>query len=215
MDNKPAIQTSATVNPIDISFTNKVTHVYVKVDEPKGLSPRFEGPYRIMSRPSRSQIQVRVGSFADGSPRLVTYNWQSCKPAHMREYAPEGSRPNIGRRPNPTADPGLLTKQATGCNSGNEPVDSHETSSSTQQQPPSSPAERGKFKRDSRRDSSNDPLPENRPAPHPGYVEKGPLITRQMFDQWTPELLNLPPSGRPVRTTRNPAPKYVDAVCNG
>ena len=176
MDNKPAIQTSATVDPIDISFTDKVTHVYVKVDEPKGLNPRFEGPYRIMSRPSRSQVQVRVGSFVDGTPRLVTFNWQSCKPAHMRENAPEGSRPNIGRRPNP---PTVQTTLNENVNNAADSVatsnqNSHETSSASCQQPSLRPAERGKFKRDS---SPSKPL------------------TR-----------------RPVRSTRNPAPTYVDAM---
>ena len=145
MDNKPAIQTSATVDPIDISFTNKVTHVYVKVDDPKGLSPRFEGPYRIMSRPSRSQIEVRVGSFADGTPRLVTFNWQSCKPAHMRENASESSRPNIGRRPNPPTVQNKLNKDAADS-SGNERPDNHETSSPESQHSSFLPAERGKFK---------------------------------------------------------------------
>ena len=34
---RPALQTSATVEPLDISFTEKATHVYVKVDNPQGL----------------------------------------------------------------------------------------------------------------------------------------------------------------------------------
>ena len=39
---------------------------------------------------------------------------------------------------------------------------------------------------------------------------KKPIITREMFDKWTPELLNLP--SRPVRSTRNPQPNYVGAM---
>ena len=138
MDNKPAIQTSATVDPIDISYTENITHVYVKVDEPRGLSPRFEGPYRVMGRPSRSQVQVRIGSYADGTPRLVTYNWSWCKPAHLRENAPEGARPNIGRRPKPTASSSLL-------NVNNDAIGEkdRETSIPVGQNPPSEPA---KFK---------------------------------------------------------------------
>ena len=95
---RPALQTSATVEPLDISYTNKATHVYVKVDNPQGLSCRFEGPYQIVSRPSRSTVEVRIGSFVDGRPRLQTYNWQSCKIAHVREGAPEGQRPTLGRK---------------------------------------------------------------------------------------------------------------------
>ena len=46
--------------------------------------------------------------------------------------------------------------------------------------------------------------------PHPDYLKKGPVITDEMFQKWTPDLLNLP--RRPVRATRNQSPKYVDAI---
>ena len=101
LENKKAQQTSTVTNPIDMSKTNKATHVYVKVAEPRGLNPRFEGPYAIVSRPSRSQIQVRVGSYASGAPRLLTFHWDMCKIAHMRDGAEVGSRKNIGRKPGP------------------------------------------------------------------------------------------------------------------
>ena len=38
LDARPALPTSATVNPIDISITDRATHVYVKVTDPKVLS---------------------------------------------------------------------------------------------------------------------------------------------------------------------------------
>ena len=170
MDNKPAIQTSATVEPIDISFTENITHVYVKVEEPRGLCPRFEGPYRVISRPSRSQVQVRVGSFADGSPRLLTYHRSSCKPAHMRDGALEGSRPNIGRRPNPTVvKTSLMGNKQPSESTNSEPAspDDHATSTTSSPHLLSTPAERGKFE------------------------------TRNT---------------RPVRSTRNANPSYVDAI---
>ena len=98
LEARPALQTSSKPNKIDISNTDNVSHVYVKVEEPRGLNPRFEGPYEIVARPSRSQVQVRVGSYATGEPRLLTYHWSWCKPAHMREGADVGSRPKLGRR---------------------------------------------------------------------------------------------------------------------
>ena len=76
---RPAIPTSTVVDPIDLSHTEKARFVYVKVDQPSGLQARFEGPYPIVSRPSRSTITVRIGSFIDGKPRLQTYNWNLCK----------------------------------------------------------------------------------------------------------------------------------------
>ena len=116
LDSKPAIQTSATANPIDISFTDEATHVYVKVTEPRGLNSKFEGPYFITSRPTRTTVKVRVGSFADGTPRLQVFNWSLCKIAHMRSDAVEGARPNLGRRPDPKTLQAKLSKNATKSN---------------------------------------------------------------------------------------------------
>ena len=55
-------------------------------------------------------------------------------------------------------------------------------------------------------------------APHPDYLKKGPVITRQMFDQWSPDTFAAAGSSlsvRPVRKTRNQAPQYVDAISPG
>ena len=99
MSAKPAIPTSATFQPLYISYTENATHVYIMVEEPKGLSSRFEGPYAIVSHPSRSRVQVRLGSYVNGEPWLQTYNWRSF--AHLRPDAKEGSRPALGRKPAP------------------------------------------------------------------------------------------------------------------
>ena len=98
MDAKPALQTSSKSNQLDISETESASHVYIKVDEPKGLSCRFEGPYPVISRPSRSQLEVRIGSYANGAPRTLVVHWSSCKVAHVRQNFQEGSRPNIEKR---------------------------------------------------------------------------------------------------------------------
>ena len=74
IDNKPALQTSAKIEELDISQTDNITHVYVKVDDPRGLNPRFQGPFPVISRPSRSQVEVKVGSYADGRPRLSIFH---------------------------------------------------------------------------------------------------------------------------------------------
>ena len=101
---RPAQQTTSVANPMDISNTDMASHVYVKVAEPQGLSSRFEGPYPIVSRPSRSTVQLRLGSYANGVPRLQEYHWSSCKVAHLRDGAPDGQRPNLGR-PKTKPDP--------------------------------------------------------------------------------------------------------------
>ena len=100
MSERPALQTTSVSNPIDISMADKAEFVYVKNHEPQhGLCPRFEGPFRVVDRPSRSQVTVKVGTFADGSERRQTFHWTSCKIAHMRSDAVEASRPQLGRKP--------------------------------------------------------------------------------------------------------------------
>merc|ERR1712115_614927 len=81
----------------EITKTDDATHVYVKVDKPQGLCSKFEGPYAIVDRPSRSQVTVKIGMKKDGSLRTNTYHWSSCKVAHMRTGAAEGERPKLGR----------------------------------------------------------------------------------------------------------------------
>ena len=69
--------------------------------------------------------------------------------------------------------------------------------------------ERGKFK-----PSESTPADHSEtltPNPHPEYLRKGPLITTEMFQKWTPDMLETSHS-RPVRKTRNPNPYYVDSV---
>ena len=135
----------------------------VKVDNPQGLNCRFEGPYQIISRPSRSTVEVRIGSFVDGKPRLQTYNWSSCKIAHLREGAPEGQRPKLGRK----------------------------------------------------KTSASSDVPDSTDAKtnFPVAVTPPPVETSVTTD--VPQQLEQPSksvSGRPVRTTRNPHPQYIDSI---
>ena len=94
--------------------------MYVKVTEPRGLNSKFEGPYFITSRPSRTTVEVRVGSFADGTPRLQVFNWSLCKIAHMRPDATEGSRPMLGRRPDPKPTRAQLSDNSSSSNMAEE-----------------------------------------------------------------------------------------------
>ena len=160
MSEKPAIQTTSISSPIDISTTEKAEFVYVKAHEPKhGLCPRFDGPYKIISRPSRSTVQIKVGTFADGRDRLSTFHWSSCKVAHMREDAVVASRPMLGRKPTERPDP---------------------------PPPPSS----DKMADDAVKQSKQ--------------IERAKIQT-ELTDGATP-------SRRSARSTRNPAPQYVDSV---
>ena len=99
---RPPVPMSGKREKFDISGCDDATHVYIKVDNPRSLSPKWEGPYAIVERPSRSQITVEIGRFKDNTPRLQTYHWSSAKVAHMREGAVTGQRPQLGRKPKQT-----------------------------------------------------------------------------------------------------------------
>ena len=133
LEANPAKQTSSVPDIRDMD-TDDITHVYCKVEEPSGLAPRFEGPFKVISRPSRSQVQVTVGSYANGTPRLSTYNWSSCKPAFLRSPEVEAERPMLGRRPNrphPSTSEDTLTQMSTNV----QPVESKQSEPAKIQQP--------------------------------------------------------------------------------
>ena len=81
----------------------KATHVYVKLDKTTPLSAKYCGPFPIVSRPSKSTVTIKEGTYVTGIPMLKTHHWQSCKIAHMRPDAPEGQRPQRGRPPKSTS----------------------------------------------------------------------------------------------------------------
>ena len=68
-DSKPAIPTSTTPQKEQSPPSNEVTHVYVKQHDTKGLDPRYRGPFRIISRPSRSTLEIKVGLTQAGEVR--------------------------------------------------------------------------------------------------------------------------------------------------
>ena len=202
-----------------------ITHVYTRQHQTTGLQTPFEGPFRIEERVSRSVIKIEVGTYKDGRKRYELRHLNDIKLAHPESLAAPASRPALGRpsvlgRASSPTDAKPVANRATvpESSSGNkqtQPVDAennfrltdsasgqqqtHATSNQEQRQLASSPPEGGKI--------------QTAKTPHPDYIKKGPLITEQMFREWTPELLNLPP--RPVRSTRNPNPVYVDSIESG
>ena len=202
MTARPPVPTSTIVNPADLTETHKAKHVYVKRDQPTGFQSRFEGPYPIVSRPNRSTISVRLGSYANGSPRLQTFHWNLCKIAHLRENALEAERPQLGRRPKVSA-----SNRTSGSSSSSS---NHPSGSSLSSSSPSS------------EESTDSDTPDNptwSPRPGPLNCNFGPVITKEMLDQWgeATQMSDQPKpqassSSRPIRSTRNPTPQYVDAI---
>ena len=134
----------------------------------------------MVSRPSRTQVQVKIGAYANGEPRLAIYNWSSCKIAHLREGFTEGARPQLGRRPARPSDStpqNKLTENRSALGGFKQrspevdPLDAANTSAAED-------FERGNFQTSL---TPNSTLP--RPEPN---------------------------RSRPVRTTRNKNPHYVE-----
>ena len=73
------------------------THVYVKLDNPENLGQKYVGPYVIISRPTNTQVTIRVGYDKDGVARLQTHHWNNCRVAHLRPDAQEAVSRGPGR----------------------------------------------------------------------------------------------------------------------
>ena len=78
-----------------------VTHVYTRQHNTKGLQCSWAGPFEILSRPTRSSIEIRVGLTPNLTIRTERRAWGDCKPAYRRKdgswEAPEAERPKRGR----------------------------------------------------------------------------------------------------------------------
>ena len=74
-----------------------ITHVYAKQHKAQGLQASYEGPFRVVSRPSRSQAKIQVGLTVAGEPRYEVRSWRDLKVAHVEADTIEAQRPKRGR----------------------------------------------------------------------------------------------------------------------
>ena len=63
----------------------------------KSLYSRYKGPFPVLSRPSRSQMEIKVGTNANGSLRKEIRHASDLKVGHLREDATIAERPKRGR----------------------------------------------------------------------------------------------------------------------
>ena len=102
-DNKFAIPTSKPIQK-QVDPPTNVTHVYVKQHETRGLDSRYRGPFKIISKPTRSTLEIKTGLTAKGEIRSELRAWADCKPAYVNEDTVEASRPKRGRPPKKTSE---------------------------------------------------------------------------------------------------------------
>ena len=78
---------------------DKATHVYLKAYNPQGLQGRWHGPYPINKRLGTTTIEVKTGTYANGSDRLECHSWNNAKPAYLASDTVIAQRPKLGRPP--------------------------------------------------------------------------------------------------------------------
>merc|ERR1712020_310768 len=119
-----------------------VEQVYYKNHgDEKSLSEKFKGPVPIVSRPSRSTVQLQVGSYRNGDPPFYAFrDMLGRKPTASAPSAPPGSSewssmapsPNVAR-PTSNASPSEVSPPETP-----EPPDPPPSAPSVVPEPPAS-----------------------------------------------------------------------------
>ena len=71
--------------------------MYTRQHDVKGLSSSYRGPFKILSRPSRSTVIIKVGLNKDGSFCEELRHWSDLKVAHLKDGMAEAERPKRGR----------------------------------------------------------------------------------------------------------------------
>ena len=173
-------------NPPEKAFPqipDNATHAYTRQHQTSGLQAPFEGPFRIVERLSNSTIKLEVGKFKDGTARYEIRHLNDIKFAHPESLAAEVQRPSRGRPSNRSSPDG--SRPVTDAGMLTNPVPDQQVPFP---HPPTQPAESPK-------------LLVNKPA-----VANQEAVNHETSNSERPEL------SRPVRSTRNPSPKYIDAI---
>ena len=79
--------------------TATATHIYLRRQKTTPLSPRSDGPYRILERLGKSAINIKVGEFKSGQPRTEVHHWNNCTPYVLPEDTVDATKTLLGRRP--------------------------------------------------------------------------------------------------------------------
>ena len=100
--NRPPAQTTIR-GPVPTYFptvAEKATHVYLRRGKHTPLSPLNDGPLPIINRIGKSSIEIQVGSYKNGRPRLELHHWKNCKPIVLSTDIVPATKVPLGRKPN-------------------------------------------------------------------------------------------------------------------
>ena len=99
---RPPVQTAhhRSITVFTPKEMEECTHVYTKVGKPSQLGSLYEGPYPIIQRIGKSVLKIKVGNWANGSPRHEITHWNNAWPAPPSdEPLVLAEKPRRGRKP--------------------------------------------------------------------------------------------------------------------
>ena len=141
-----------------------VTHVYTRQHNTTGFDSPYQGPFKIISRPSRTTVVIKVGLTKSGEDRLECRHWRDLKIAHMRSDTPEAQRPKRGR---PKSSP-TKSSPSTTVDDSSEEVNSEVPSSDASDSAPTLSSKQTSSHSNS---NSGGRTPRSTRNPNPIYVD--------------------------------------------
>ena len=122
-NNREPIPTSKPSQTIVPEPPSNITHVYARQHKAQGLEAPYNGPFPVVSRPSRSTVQIQVGLTVKGEPRYEVRSWRDLKVAHKDPEAQDAERPRRGRKKTSVpSEPANIT-EVNSENDAGEPVE--------------------------------------------------------------------------------------------
>ena len=203
--NNPPVQTSRHKRPEPElpPIPSDVTHVYVRQHNATGLQVPYEGPFKINSWLSKSTVKLEVGLFKNGEKRFEIRHVNDLKLAHPDSLAAPAVRPRLGR---PTKSP---SSSVDGQINTDLPNPTKSLLSSKNKQTSSTGRA---FSASPSNDSATTELVDHATS---NVSSRQPASAESSANSEFQGLITGPPPaqpfGRPIRSTRNPNPAYVDS----
>ena len=185
------------------------TKAYIRQHKTTGLQAPYEGPFDIEGRLSRSTVKLHVGNLKDGTKRFEIHHINNLKFTHPESLASPIHRPSRGRPASGTSVP----PDASSPNEDEAQTSSRWRSSNRSDRLPNPPSNQAAGAAGQSKQTSAGNNGTTTSINH-ATSNQGRRGIASEEDDWRP--ITGPPAvtpfSRPARPTRNPNPKYVDAI---
>ena len=207
---QPAVQPSRHCSPEAPlpPIPSNVSRVYTRQHQKTGLQAHFEGPFPVVERVSNSVMKIEVGSFKDGRKRYEFRHINDLKFAHPKSLAAPVERPKLGR-PAATSVPTNGQTSTEAASSGSPEPPSPQNRFDEGQLPHPSVNNKQAAGSLSANETARNHATSNQEFRVPASAPARGL-TNESGRTGPPPAPAF--SARPVRSTRNPSPIYVDSI---